>query len=76
MLEGLEPSQNRSFYCKVDTLKDELEPKDYQILIDAIADTERWTAKGLQNALKRRGLSLADTTITKHRNKLCNCFRG
>ena len=48
MLEGLEPIKNRVFYCKVDLLKKELQPKDYQILLDAIADTNKWSAKGLQ----------------------------
>lgn len=76
MLEGLEPIKNRVYYCKVDLLKTELEPKDYQILLDAIADANKWSAKGLQTALKMRGLTLADTTITKHRNQTCNCYKG
>ena len=76
MLEGLEPIQNRVYYCKVDLMKKELEPKDYQILLEAIADSDKWSAKGLQTALRLRGLILADTTIAKHRNKTCNCFKG
>lgn len=75
MLEGLEPTTNRAYYCKVDLLKKDLETKDYQILIDAIADVDKWSAKGLQTALRTRGVILADTTITKHRNKVCNCYR-
>jgi hypothetical protein len=75
MLEGLEPTKNRVYYCKVDLLKKELDTKDYQILIDAIADADKWSAKGLQTALRTRGVILADTTITKHRNQVCNCFR-
>lgn len=76
MLEGLEPIKNRVFYCKVDLLKKDLEPKDYQILLEAIADTDKWSAKGLQTALRMRGVTLADTTIAKHRNQTCNCFKG
>lgn len=76
MLEGLEPVKNRVYYCKVDLLKDELEPNDYQILLDAIADDKKWSAKGLQTALKMRGVTLADTTIAKHRNQTCNCYKG
>lgn len=75
MLEGLEPITNRTFYCKIDLLRKELEPKDYEILLAAINDTNKWSAKGLQTALRSRGVVLADTTITKHRNQLCNCFR-
>ena len=75
MLEGLEPVQNRVYYCKVDLLKKELEEKDYKILLEAIADADKWSAKGLQTALRVRGLVLADTTIAKHRNHTCNCYK-
>jgi hypothetical protein len=75
MLEGLEPAKSRVFYCKVDLMSKELEEKDYKILLQAIADTDTWTARGLQNALKLRGVTLADTTIAKHRNKTCNCYK-
>ena len=75
MLEGLQPLKNRVYYCKVDLLKTELEEKDYKILLNAIADSDKWSAKGLQTALRLRGVTLADTTIAKHRNKTCNCYK-
>lgn len=75
MLEGLEPERHRLYYCKVELLRAELEPSDYEILQTALADRDKWGAKTLQKALRKRGVMLADTTITKHRQQLCACFR-
>jgi hypothetical protein len=75
MLEGLQPPK-RNFSCKVNTLKDELEDKDYKILLSAIdSDKAVWPAKTLSNELSKRGVHLVDTTITKHRLKQCWCYR-
>jgi hypothetical protein len=76
MLEGLEPLKNRTYTCKIELMQEQLDPKDYQILLEALADSNKWTAKGLSNALKTRGVTLADTTITRHRTQVCNCFRS
>jgi hypothetical protein len=76
MLEGLEPPKSKSVYCKVSQTLEKLEDNDAAILIAALADVDRWGAKTLQNALRERGLSLSDTTIAKHRNKTCACYRG
>ena len=76
MLENLETPKNRAVYCKIDQILQELEVSDQEILKAAIADKDRWGAKTLQNSLRERGLSVADTTISKHRNKTCACYRG
>jgi len=75
MLEGLTPAKNRSVYCKIEQLLATLEKNDSAILIAALADTYNWSAKGLSNALRQRNLSVADTTIAKHRNRACACYR-
>lgn len=75
MLEGLEPPKNRAVYCKVAQVMQDLSESDQKILTDAIADKDRWAAKSLSNALRGKGLSIADTTIAKHRNKVCACYR-
>lgn len=75
MLEGLKPPANRAYYCRVNLLLAELEENDQDILNQALSDTQTWPAKTLSNALKQRGLVLADTTITKHRQGLCQCAR-
>jgi hypothetical protein len=76
MLEGLEPPQNKTVFCKVDHVMSQLEESDTKILQEALDDTERWKHKTLSNALRARGISLADTTISKHRLRVCACFRG
>lgn len=76
MLEGLTPPKSKSEYCKIEQMKSELSEKDYKILLEAIANAEAWGAKTLSNALRAKGVSVADTTITKHRKKICACFRG
>ena len=76
MLEGIRPPENKAVYCKVSKLKDEISPEDYQILMEAIANHQLWPAKTLAKTLRERGLLLADTTISKHRNNQCACYRG
>jgi len=76
MLEGLEPPENLVYSCKVDLLKHDLSPEDYEILLTAVYDTRKWGAKTLQKALRERNISLSDTVIGKHRHKQCACFRG
>lgn len=76
MLEGLEPPQNRAVFCKVNDVMNELEESDVKILQEALDDTERWKHKTLSNALRAKGVSLADTTISKHRLRVCACYRS
>lgn len=76
MLEGLTPPPNKSVYCKIDLMAQELDESDRKILFDAIDDHETWGARTLSSALRQRGISVADTTITKHRQRACACFRS
>ena len=75
MLEGLEPPKNKAVYCKIDLISQELEENDRKILFEAIDDPENWGARTLSSALRQRGVSVADTTITKHRQRACACYR-
>lgn len=73
MLEGLMPKRDRRSRCKVgDTIR-ELDPEDAVLMERYLADTEMWSANGLSNALRSRGISLAVTTIIRHRNGDCPC---
>ncbi len=76
MLEGLTPPKSKSEYCKIDLVLKDLSKGDAQILMEALDNTDVWGAKTLSNALREKGLSIADTTITKHRKKICACYRG
>ena len=75
MLEGLEPKKKHTS-CAVRKLLDNLDEKDSKILAEAVQDTDRWTSNSLSNALRERGLIVADHTITKHRNRICVCYRS
>lgn len=75
MLENLEPPKNKAVYCKIHQVLEALEESDKEILTAALADRKKWPAKTLSNALRQRGVSIADTTISKHRLKTCACYR-
>ena len=75
MLEGLTPPKNRAVYCRIADLSAEMSEADKEIFMTAIEDKEAWSANSLSTALRQRGVSVADTTIAKHRNQACACFR-
>ena len=74
MLEDLKPP-GRHFTCKVQTVAEELDAKDREILIEAV-NSDKWGFKTLSNELAKRGIVIVDTTIAKHRRKQCSCFRN
>lgn len=72
MLEDLEPVKAfRS--CKIRTLKDDLDPKDQELLDTYLANVETWTPYKLAKALASKGLRVDYHQITAHRNKICSC---
>lgn len=75
MLEDLVPPKNKAIYCKINNIMSELDSKDQAILKTAIDNIEAWSANSLSAELRKRGISVADTTITKHRTKTCACYR-
>ena len=64
----------RIYTCKVRAIANGLSDADAQILM-AAAEDEAWGCKTLEKELAKRGIIIADTTIAKHRNKLCPCYR-
>jgi len=75
VLEGLEPNK-RVYTCGVQTLKDKLDDEDIKILDQALEDVKVWTPYGLEQALKKRGLTLNEKAIRRHREKGCHCWKG
>lgn len=73
MLEDLRPV-GRTYTCKVAKVAEGLEEKDRTILLAAV-DSEEWSFKTLSNELAKRGISLIDNTIARHRRRQCGCFR-
>jgi hypothetical protein len=74
MLENLIPPV-RAYTCKVTKVAEELDEKDRAILLAAV-DNPEWNFKTLSNELAKRGITIVDTGIAKHRRKQCACFRN
>ena len=72
ILDNLQPT-NRSYSCRLRTILNELETTDQQILEAAIQDVANWSASALSKALTARGIKIADTSISKHRDGNCSC---
>jgi hypothetical protein len=72
LLDDLTPHVKR-YSCKVATIANELEPEDRAIFLAAIQDRNTWSNRSLSNALRNRGITLVDTSISKHRDGLCSC---
>ena len=75
MLEGMTPPRSKAIYCKIADMSAELEEPDKAIFMQAMDSPEQWGASTLSMQLRQRGISVADTTITKHRSKTCACYR-
>jgi hypothetical protein len=75
MLEGMKPPPNRAYSCRVAQVMAQLDQADKDILTQALNAIESWPARTLSNELKKRNVSLADTTITRHRQLICQCRR-
>jgi len=66
MLEGLEPLKSERL-SRVDEILNGLDAKDQKILKDALNDPN-WSANGLSNALRQRGVTLSASSIKRHRD--------
>lgn len=75
MLEGMKPAKSKGHVCKVATTVEELGATDSEILAAAVSDNETWPAATLATELRKRGLSISDMTILRHRKKTCACYR-
>lgn len=75
MLEGLKPPQKQHPICKVSFYVKNLKASDQEILQNAVDNKELWPASTLSRELALRTIKISDLSITKHRNKLCSCFR-
>lgn len=73
MLEGLAPKSKEAI-CVLMSRATNLDPEDYQILIDAIADP-KWSSNGLAVALRERGYKIHKNAVSDHRQKICACAR-
>jgi hypothetical protein len=73
MLENLE-IKPRKRNCAVRTLMESLSESDLEILTSNLLD-RAIPHYALQQALKRVGVTIADSSITRHRTGECSCLR-
>lgn len=73
MLEGMTPP-NKESLCAVMTRAADLEPADLKVLLDALED-KRWSNNALADELTKRGFEISESTVRKHRNKVCACAK-
>jgi hypothetical protein len=73
LLDDLELPQ-KIWPCRVRTIYSELEKKDQSIFEAAIQDNN-WKASTLSKALAVKGIIIAGSAITRHRQKECSCSK-
>ncbi len=76
MLENLTKAlQPRKYSCAVRTFYESLSEADREIFMSVLCDMSV-SNKGLEKALKEQaGVTLADTTLARHRQGHCSCSR-
>jgi hypothetical protein len=73
LLDDLELPQ-KVWPCRVRTLYSEFEKKDKDIFESAVLDLN-WPASTLSKALAAKGIIIAGSAITRHRQKECSCSK-
>lgn len=71
MLEGLQPPKKLPA-CKVRTILASLEPKDQEILKNALSD-DNWPHSTLTHELNKRGIRISEQPVRTHRLGRCSC---
>jgi len=59
--------------CKVARIAQHLDKADRKTYLDAVADTETWSAYALEIELKARGIFVSNDMIHLHRKGACRC---
>jgi hypothetical protein len=72
ILGDLNQPPKKVWPCRVRTLSGEFEPADKVIFDNASLDLN-WKASTLSKALAARGIIIAGSAITRHRQKECSC---
>lgn len=76
MLENLKAAVSKRRYpCATRIFYESLEPKDQEILMDVLTNSDV-SHSALSKALREQaGTTLADTSIARHRQGLCSCSK-
>ena len=73
MLEDLQKPE-KIWSCRVRTVYSEFDKKDQDIFENAVNDPQ-WPAATLSKALAVKGIIIAGSAITRHRQKECSCSK-
>jgi hypothetical protein len=73
MLEDLQKPE-KIWPCRVRTLYSEFDKKDQDIFDNAVQDLN-WPASTLSKALAVKGIIIAGSAITRHRQRECSCSK-
>jgi hypothetical protein len=73
MFLDLKPSNLAGEKCKVMRTAQHLDDEDRKIFLDAINDSETWSAYALDIELRKRGIVCTNDTIMMHRRGVCKC---
>jgi hypothetical protein len=71
---NLKPSNIRHEPCKVMRTAQQLDDEDRKIFLDAVADSQTWSAYALDLELRKRGIVCTNDTIMMHRRGVCKCL--
>lgn len=71
LLENFEPPK-KVYPCKVRELAQTMTKEDAKVFTDAVMDTN-WPVVTLVEALRKRGVDISPTPVTKHRKGSCSC---
>lgn len=69
-LENIAPKRT----CRVHIINQTLEPADSEIFLAAVMNPQ-FPVKRLEKELRARGVEISDTSIDRHRTKVCSCWK-
>jgi len=76
MLEHLKQGRRDNYgpgICKMSKIIDTLEDTDRTILLDVLADENRYSTYGIFRGLREAGVVIGYATLDRHRKQLCPC---
>ena len=74
LLDDLSRPPSKVWNCRVRSIYNDLEQKNKDIFENALNDLN-WKAETLSKALAARGIRIAGSGITRHRQKGCSCSK-
>jgi|DEB0MinimDraft_6_1074348.scaffolds.fasta_scaffold26642_5 hypothetical protein len=61
--------------CKIKRIRDDMDDADQKRLDDAMEDQISWSDYHLFKALVAVGVKVSESTVKRHRQKTCSCWK-